>query len=504
MDSKVKNNISSHPSCIDYLAPFVGCFRTERSRYIYDVNMNEVIQVNDTDYNVIIDAVKNNKRIKEYGIDRSSMIPALFEEGYLSSNRPSEIQPIRCTKKYRDDIKRKLKQCILEVTSDCNLNCTYCERPVDHKKSSKRQMEWPLAKKAIEYFFNNNQSSERIALSFYGGEPLLNIQLIKKCIEYARNKEPSKRLHINITTNATLIDNDIANYLWRNQVSLTLSIDGPCEIHNRYRVTRGSGVGSYEAAMKGVRALRRAYGNKLKLSHIVNCVYGPQADLLEVERFFADSTLFRGMIVQYNAADCSDDKMEFRFSDSCESVRSLMKAEERFQKRLFKGKLKRSPGTSLSTSLFEIALGRFYGRDKSTLGSSLGLLGMCEPGLTRMFVRTNGDILPCERVGYGHSIGSIADGGIDANRAISICSNMAKMCNLKCTNCVFCRMCSLCLSSISNELGEITESRFETRCLESRIEYSKLLLLWARSLEVNPSAFDYLHKPEYDLSLDGE
>lgn len=124
----------------------------------------------------------------------------------------------------------------LMITQQCNLRCKYCYGK-DGEYSNKGIMDFSVAKRAVD-FFVNQAPSDALGICFFGGEPLINFDLIKEVITYIRSIENSttKRFTFAMTTNGTLINKEIRKFIEDNKISLTISIDGTQEMNdvNRY------------------------------------------------------------------------------------------------------------------------------------------------------------------------------------------------------------------------------------------------------------------------------
>jgi His-Xaa-Ser system radical SAM maturase HxsB len=125
---------------------------------------------------------------------------------------------------------------IFVVTLRCNHKCVYCQSGAVGKEKNNMDMSWDVAKKSVDMAFSS--TNKNITIEFQGGEPLLNWDVVKKTIEYSRNKEKSgdKKLFLAIVTNFSKMDKEKADYLLKNEVSICTSLDGPEKLHNKNRI----------------------------------------------------------------------------------------------------------------------------------------------------------------------------------------------------------------------------------------------------------------------------
>jgi len=159
-----------------------------------------------------------------------------------------------------------LQSLCLLLTSKCNLSCRYCFNNgglYDETQHSTMNIE--TGKNAIEFLLRNCCNSGE--LSFFGGEPLVEFSIIKNLVEYAekRAQDENKNIRFHITTNGTLINEDIANFLNLHNFSVIVSIDGAESVHDCNRKLLG-GKGSYKLAIRGAKTLSSVYKDQSKLT----------------------------------------------------------------------------------------------------------------------------------------------------------------------------------------------------------------------------------------------
>ena len=150
----------------------------------------------------------------------------------------------------------KIKSMTLALTEQCNLRCQYCGYMPKYMDDSYplKEMSQDIAFRAIDILMNNSHESEICHVGFYGGEPLLKLDLIKACISYIKEKYPFRKPAYNITTNAVLLNEDVADYLIENDIKIIISLDGPAEKFNKYRVFP-NGKSSYDIVFQNIKAL---------------------------------------------------------------------------------------------------------------------------------------------------------------------------------------------------------------------------------------------------------
>jgi len=157
---------------------------------------------------------------------------------------------------------------VLNVTSKCNLACTYCyeygeDRVVEPTKPMPRFMSEETARESVDFLFRQAGPNQVVYLNFFGGETLLNFTVLQQTLGYARKRaaEVGKRVESSITTNGTLLRPEIIEWLAENDVTVTISIDGPREMQDKFRVFH-NGKGSYEIILPKVKELLKRHTSR--------------------------------------------------------------------------------------------------------------------------------------------------------------------------------------------------------------------------------------------------
>jgi uncharacterized protein len=155
---------------------------------------------------------------------------------------------------------------VLNVTNQCNLSCTYCyeygeDKIVDTKNGKKPKfMSEQTARESVDFMLREAGENRLAHLTFFGGETLMNLPVLKSTIAYARRRaaEVGKEIDFSLTTNATLLQPEVIEFLAENRVGVTISIDGPKEVQDQFRVF-SNGSGSYDVVAPKVRELLRRH-----------------------------------------------------------------------------------------------------------------------------------------------------------------------------------------------------------------------------------------------------
>ncbi|MBQ7574158.1 MAG: thioether cross-link-forming SCIFF peptide maturase [Clostridia bacterium] len=140
-----------------------------------------------------------------------------------------------------------VKALCLHIAHDCNLRCKYCFGDTGEYRGGRCLMSAETGKKAIDFVINNSGSRKNIEIDYFGGEPLMNFDVVKEITEYAKEegKKHGKNFRFTITTNGLLLDEAKKKYINENMSNVVLSIDGRKEVNDRMRY-RIDGSGSYD------------------------------------------------------------------------------------------------------------------------------------------------------------------------------------------------------------------------------------------------------------------
>lgn len=186
-------------------------------------------------------------------------ILALKEAGQLFS--PDTFRPMANTLKSRTS--GVVKALCLHVAHTCNLNCAYCFASQGKYKGERAVMSFEVGKQALDFLVAHSGTRKNLEVDFFGGEPLMNFDVVKQLVAYARTLEPKfhKTFRFTLTTNGVLIDDDVIDFCNREMSNVVLSLDGRKEIHDRYRVDY-AGNGSWEKIVPKFQKLVAARGGK--------------------------------------------------------------------------------------------------------------------------------------------------------------------------------------------------------------------------------------------------
>ena len=156
-----------------------------------------------------------------------------------------------------------VKALCLHIAHTCNLSCAYCFASQGKYHGERAMMSYEVGRQALDFLVKNSGTRRNLEVDFFGGEPLMNFDVVKRLVAYAREIEgPAKKnFRFTLTTNGLLIDDDVIDFANREMSNVVLSLDGRKEVHDRYRVDY-SGRGSWERIVPKFQKLVEARGGK--------------------------------------------------------------------------------------------------------------------------------------------------------------------------------------------------------------------------------------------------
>ena len=156
-----------------------------------------------------------------------------------------------------------IKALCLHVSHACNLTCSYCFAGQGRYHGKSALMSFEVGRRALDFLIENSGGRRNLEVDFFGGEPLLNFDVVKQLVAYARSveKEHNKNFRFTLTTNGVDIDDDVIEFANREMSNVVLSLDGRKEVHDRFRVD-AAGRGSYDVIVPKFQKLVQARGGK--------------------------------------------------------------------------------------------------------------------------------------------------------------------------------------------------------------------------------------------------
>ena len=185
-------------------------------------------------------------------------VKALEEAGKLYSEDKYE----KLAYNYKNN-SNVIKALCLHVAHTCNLNCSYCFASQGKYQGDRAVMSFEVGKQAFDFLIANSGDRRNLEVDFFGGEPLMNWEVVKQLVAYARSveKEHNKNFRFTLTTNGLLIDDEVIDFLNKEMSNVVLSLDGRKEVHDLFRKDY-AGNGSYDKIIPKFKRLVESRGGK--------------------------------------------------------------------------------------------------------------------------------------------------------------------------------------------------------------------------------------------------
>ena len=369
-----------------------------------------------------------------------------LEEAYAEVSELIEAGTLFFDDIYKDYVidfkKRKtvVKALCLHISHDCNLSCRYCFAGEGEYNQNKRElMSYEVGKRALDYLVENSGSRRNLEVDFFGGEPLMNWDVVKRLVEYGRSIEEqnNKKFRFTLTTNGVLLNDDILEFANKEMSNLVLSIDGRREVHDRMRPFRG-GQGSYD---KIIDKFKKAADSRDQMNYYVRGTFTRNnLDFSEDVKHLAELG-FEQISVEPVVASPEED-----YAIREEDVPMILEQYDKLAKYLLD---RRKEGKPVNFFHFMI--------DLSGGPCVAKRLSGCGSGTEYMSVTPTGDLYPCHQfVGKDEfRLGSVYEGitNPEVQNEFKLCNVYAKE---KCRECFAKFYCSGgCAANSYNFSGDI-------------------------------------------------
>jgi uncharacterized protein len=402
--------------------------------------MNQLILENKNGVKFYYDSVNNkiSTKINSENNLRKQIFPKIIED-----------------ENYQLNITNARQQLVLSVTENCNLRCTYCiyhdDRYTNEEWNHNNQLSFENAKKAIDLFLNNSTLVTTRYISFYGGEPLLNFKLIRKCIAYVENNNRFHNVKFTMTTNALLLKDKILNCLISYDVLINVSLDGAKDIHDRYRVDRNKSP-SFDIIIANLLYIKKTHKNYFDKNITFSSVVAPPVN----KKSLLDYLEILQQEVTLNDIDITKHMNTYMKNNNISNI------------------------TELDEKIDIDSYPKLMGAQKQKYLKVLNILeekenytyipgGYCIPLLKKTFVSTDGKYYICEKF---HQIEENSYGDINSDINIKkiyfLTKKIKNFMNSNCNRCWASRFCDLCHVHLS-------ENNISKKCDNIRAEYINIL-----------------------------
>ncbi|MCI8551217.1 MAG: thioether cross-link-forming SCIFF peptide maturase [Lachnospiraceae bacterium] len=406
--------------------------------HVVDDVVYDAIAIYEKDGEEAVAAELSGKYPKEEVEEALGEIRELRENGLLFTEDIYE--------QYVKDFKNRktvVKALCLHVAHDCNLGCRYCFAEEGEYHGRRAIMSYEVGKKALDFLIENSGNRRNLEVDFFGGEPLMNWEVVKKLVAYGRSreKECNKNFRFTITTNGMLLNDEVTEFVNKEMANVVLSIDGRREVNDRMRPTRNGRGSSYDIIMPKFKQFAKERGEK---SYYIRGTFTRyNLDFAEDVLHFADEGFDQISVEPVVAPPEAD--YAIREEDLSQILSEYDRLAEEFIKRKKEGR-----GFNFFHFMIDLSQGPCVAKRLSGCGS----------GTEYLAVTPWGDLYPCHQfVGQEEFL----LGNVDTGVTNTVVRDEFKLCNVyakeKCKNCFARFYCSGgCAANSWNFHGSITDA----------------------------------------------
>lgn len=451
--------------------PFVHFLETHNDLYLFDVNTNMISKVNERIYKYFSGQGKK----EDLEDEDISIVDNMKNMGMLGSN-PIERIEHPMSNLIEDILENSLSRLTLQVTQNCNFRCEYCvySGSYHNRVHNNKRMDWDTAKAALDFLEQHSRNSSEINVSFYGGEPLLEMDLIKRCVDYCHEKFKRKKVTFNLTTNASLLTDDVIKYFEKENFLVMISLDGPQEVHDKNRTFADGKRGTYEVVIERIERIREIAPDFLA-NVTLNAVLDDENNFSLINQYFAQEPAIKDIFVSTNYVNDTNriEKIEQSNQENYIEI-----CNEKFIALMYL--MKRVSRDKVSKMVVRDAadIQETIGKRKVSKQVTPNIThpgGPCLPGAQRPFVNAYGKLFPCERVNETCNemcIGNIYDGF--NMEAVKRLLNVGQITEENCKKCWAINFCTQCGVTADNGNKMTPEVRLE-KCGAVRNHVDNLL-----------------------------
>ncbi len=250
----------------------VELFETKQGYYAFDAHNVRMVTVDQVSYDILRILREReaglNEIVQELNYHPAEQVREAYEElkavqkeGFLrrgNFNRTPRFAESNTRIKKR--LTREMAGLTISITGKCNLACSYCiygGKYVSQRKLTGKIMSWETLKNAMIFLADNSRESKNVQLDFFGGEPLIEFNLIERAVEFLKNRigKRETRVDVTVASNGTILTDRILEFLVKHNVYIQFSIDGNQGQHDRNRVFKANKKGSFEKIMENLEKI---------------------------------------------------------------------------------------------------------------------------------------------------------------------------------------------------------------------------------------------------------
>lgn len=471
-------------------------FTTNRNSYLYDTGTGKVFSLSENEFIIMsylfgkdIDIEHLNvsyKEIKEFA-------DKIKQENLFIYHENKKF--LECTDEFLyEKVDTGISQVVFELTQNCNLRCGYCiyqSQNNEFRNFNNENMSWLTAKKTLDYVAQH--TGDKIAISFYGGEPLLNFELIQKIVQYSLEVLADKKVVFSLTTNLVLLTKEIAEYFASiPNFGIVGSLDGPQEVHDAKRKDY-VGNGTFHLAITGLKNMVDAYKKRnidvkeqLSLSMVIDRPYG--RDKFNVINEFFNQLNWLDPMVSKNVTYASY-SVEQEIENS--KVETMLNPED---SDVILWALDNNTECNFCTqSLKNLLLPIHRRRISNNSLEKMKNNACCTPGSRKIYVTTDGKFKLCERIGTSPEIGDVDHGINFTNLKKFFIEDYQKNSIDECSKCWASNLCTVCYAQCYDENGINMDVKLR-KCRDCKSLVEESLIHYHRLMEETPHFIEKLNE----------
>jgi len=483
--------------------PFIKKFKIDNKFYIYDVNTNAFLKVDELVYYLIDKGESNHPEdlriLKKYPKKKKEEviknIDLMRKKGYFSNHRPKITCLHTLTKDalidyIKDILNNRLYKITIVLDERCNMRCRYCAYSgiyLYNRKHSNKSMTPKVMRQAVDFYFSHSSANDEKNLSIYGGEPLYNYGLLKELVDYVKVKY-TENAQYNMTTNGTLLDNEKIDFLVKNQFSLLISIDGPKDIHDQYRVFR-NGKGTFDCIIRNLKKMKALYPEYYQTKVRFNIVIHPPLNFDRINEFIYDPGIKPASI---RFSDLNNHFTTFFKQFNSDQMEAFRRNKRNIRNSFYRKVINNEELNEVEKSLFRTKFLYIHRRDMNRLPDLYPSNGQCILGERTLFVNIDGSLNFCSRIDDSFNLGNVFT-GYDYKSIEKIYFDMESLFSEKCFGCWAIRFCMKCINDI-NKNGEVNKEVFNRICSSRKETILNEIKDYINIRESNFHALDYLEE----------
>lgn len=341
---------------------------------------------------------------------------------------------------YLNELDNCMTHLMLELTHTCTLRCSYCIYSGNYageRTHSEQHMDYQTAIDAITFFESHSRNTKEPIISFYGGESLMQFEMIRRIVEHTVPLFAGRKIIFRIATNGTTLSDDVC--LWLSEhpcVMIDLTLNG--YVHDRYRRFK-NGDGSLSSIEKNLSNIRNNYPNVFNEQLQFLCNYADAVELKEIIRYYKDHGIIPTLITGITR-DGGNETIQNLGVAKQEHIQAWNDLKQSYYE---------CP-TPYNRAIFDSSMLAIHNRSTSILQETAGIENCCFPFMTNCYVDVNGQITLCEKMPGMDRFGDIYS-GINKSKLMQLMKNFANLKNSFCKDCWAQRLCTRCFANIHDE-----------------------------------------------------